>query len=171
MDETCFAESELYRKMQWRIHGLEQELEAHRSYKKSAGNQTLLAVEDIDLYPGEQLDFVLSVLEQIRERCPEESRSREIVDSILSVNRPVGKGKEILDELERLFKRGYPNTEADYRALNAIGFSYTPSRKHPKLRFHDRYTVVLPSTPSDSRRGALNCLSEISKCIAVRQKV
>lgn len=145
------------------------EIQKHRLSKTSGG--TLLNSENIDLYPGEQLDFVLSILKQVRNRCPEGSRPRDIIDSLLSKNKPVGCGQEILDELERIFRKGDPSGDKDISDLKAIGFKYTPSRKHPKLRFHEKYMFVLASTPSDKQRGALNKLKEINKCIAISQKV
>ena len=173
MDELDITEydSELVKQLKRKIISLESQLsiQQYRSERMKGGK--LLCAESIDFYCGEQHDFVLSVLEQVKVRCPEGSRPRDIIDSILSCNKPVGRGDEILSELNRIFRKGNPTAEADISALRALGFTFTPSKKHPKLRFHDRYMIVLPSTPGDSRRGALNSLTEISKCIAVSQKV
>ena len=154
-----------------RIHDLEAQLQIqqHRAQILKGGN--LLQSDDIDLYPGEQLDFILSLLRQIQPRCETGSRPYDIIQSILAKNEPIGTSKEILAELQRVFKQGYPSTEADIADLKRIGFTYTPSRKHPKLRFHDRYMFVLPSTPGDKRHGAKNSLSDISKCIATGFKL
>lgn len=154
-----------------RIHDLEAQLQIqqHRTQVLNGGN--LLRSEDIDLYPGEQLDFILSLLKQIQPRCEAGSRPYDIIQSILAKNEPIGMSDEILTELQRVFKKGYPTTEADIADLKKIGFTYTPSRKHPKLRFHDKYMFVLPSTPSDKRNEAKNSLSDISKCIAIGFKL
>lgn len=164
-------ESEQIKALKRRIIRLECQLEQQKSMNSSLKGGKLLNSESIDLYPGEQYDFILSILEQVKPRCPEGSRPRDVLDSLLSVNKPVGRGSEILAELNRIFRKGNPTMETDTAALKAIGFTYTPSRKHPKLRFYDRYMVTLPSSPGDSRRGALNSLSEINKCIAVGQKI
>ena len=164
-------DSEQIKQLRRRIISLESQLEVQKSMNGNLKGGKLISTEAIDLYPGEQYDFILSILEQARSRCPEGSRPRDILDSILSVNKPVGRGAEILTELNRIFKKGNPNMESDATALKALGFTYTPSRKHPKLRFYDQYMVVLPSSPSDSKRGGLNSLSEINKCIAVSQKI
>ena len=169
MDNT--SESEYVKQLRRRIISLESQLELQKQRSEIAKSGKLLAAEGIDLYEGEQLDFILSLLEQARPRCPEGSRSRDIIDSLLKVNKPVGKGEEILSELNRIFKKGNPTMESDIAALKAMGFTYTPSQKHPKLRFHDKYMVVLPSSPGDSRRGGMNGLAEISRCIAVSQKI
>ena len=51
-----------------------------------------------------------------------------------------------------------------------MGFTYTSGKKHPKLRFHEKYLFVLPGTSGDSPRGGLNSLKETDKCIAVGMK-
>lgn len=143
------------------------DIQKERSDRSKGGN--LLKSEAIDLYPGEQLDFVLSILQQVQKKCDPNSRPYDILASILSQNQPIGRGSEILDELEHIFKKGLP-TASDIETLKTMGFTYTQSRKHPKLRFHEKYVFVIPSTPSDCR-SAKNALAQINKCIAVSQKV
>lgn len=164
-------DSEEVKQLKRRIIKLEAQLSIQQHRNESLKGGKLLNAADVDLYDGEQHDFVLSILEQVKLRCPEGSRPRDIIDSILSCNEPIGRGEEILNELNRVFRKGNPTKESDISALRAMGFSFTPSRKHPKLRFHDKYMIVLPSSPGDSRRGALNGLAEINKCIAISQKV
>ena len=173
MDELNILEtdSEQIKYLKRKIIKLESQLSIQQYRNESMRGGNLLATEDIDCYQGEQLDFVLSILEQVKPRCPEGSRPRDIIESILNANKPVGRGEEILNEVNKIFKKGNPSMESDILKLKSMGFSYTPSRKHPKLRFHDKYLVVLPSSPGDSKRGALNGLAEINKCIAVSQKV
>lgn len=158
------------KELKQKINRLQAQLDIQQRRTESMSGGNLLNSAPIDLYPGEQHDFVLSILEQAREKCPPDSRPRDILDSILGMNTPVGHGEEILNELERIFSRGIPSTDSDISDLKAIGFSYTQSRKHPKLRFHDKYMFVIPNTPSDVR-SAKNMLSQISKCIAVSQKI
>jgi len=165
------TEKEEIKELKRKIQNLQNQLEIERGRNKTLSGGRLLKSEDIDLYPGEQLDFILSILEQAKTRCLEGSRPHDILDSILSVNTPVGRGTEILGVLGKIFRNGEPCREADISALRSMGFTYTPSRKHPKLRFHDKYMFVLPNTSSDKKRSGLNCLSEISKCIAVSQKI
>lgn len=161
--------AEEIKELKRQIMNLEAQLaiQTDRINRNCGGN--LLKSEAIDFYPGEQLDFVLSILKQAQKKCDPDSRSYDIIESILSQNQPVGRGEEILQELEKIFKKGMP-TSADQIKLNELGFTYTQSRKHPKLRFHERYMFVIPNTPSD-HRGCKNALSQINKCIAVSQKV
>lgn len=165
------SDNEQIKELKRQIISLQAQLDVERSRNDRLSGGQLLNSECIDFYPGEQLDFVLSILEQAKAKCDPDSRPYDILDSLLSVNKPVGRGEEILTELNRIFKKGEPRTEADISALKAIGFAYTQSRKHPKLRFHDKYMFVLPSTPGDSKRGARNSLSQINKCIAISQKI
>ena len=164
-ESVCGANAEI-KALRQRIHSLEAQLQIHRNRADTLRGGDLLRSEAIDLYPGEQLDFLLSLLRQIQPKCEEGSRPHDIIQSILSANRPVGASDEILGELKRIFRKGYPSTAADISDLQKIGFTYTPSRKHPKLRFHEKYMYVLPGTPGDRRCGAKNALSDISKCIA-----
>lgn len=165
------SDSEQVKELKRKIISLEAQLETQRYRISAINGGNLLNSEAIDYYPGEQHDFILSVLEQIRERCPENSRPRDIVDSILSVNSYVGRGKEILGEVTRIFKTGTPTSEADISALEALGFRYISSKKHPKLKYQDKYMFVISSTPSDNLRDGKNKLAEINKCIAIKQKI
>lgn len=165
------GDSEQVKTLKRQIIRLEAQLEIQKTQVAALKGGGLLKSEAIDYYPGEQLDFVLSVLQQVKARCPEGSRPYDIIESLLSLNKPVGRGQEILDELSRIFKNGMPETERDVAALKSIGFTYTQSRKHPKLRFQDKYMFVLPGTTGDKHQSAKNCLTEISKCLAMSQKV
>ena len=169
--EVYFQESDTseVKELKRQIMSLQAQLEiqTERSNRNRGGN--LLKSEAIDFYPGEQLDFILSVLRQAQKKCDPDSRPYDIIESILAQNQPIGRGDEILCELEKIFKKGMP-TATDLSKLNDLGFTYTQSRKHPKLRFHERYMFVLPSTSSDHRSGK-NALAQINTCIAVSQKV
>lgn len=167
--ETC--DNEQVKALKRQIISLEAQLEIQKEQASALKGGCLLKSEAIDYYPGEQLDFIISILQQVKERCPEGSRPYDIIESLLSLNKPVGRGQEILNELNRIFKKGMPSTESDITALKSIGFTYTQSRKHPKLRFQDKYMFVLPSTTSDKHRSSKNCLAEINKCLAISQKV
>jgi len=154
-----------------KILSLQAQLDIQRDRSNHLSGGSLIKTEAIDFYPGEQLDFVLSVLQQVQKKCAPDSRAYDIITSILSLNKPIGHGEEILLELNRIFKKGEPKTQADIADLRAIGFSYTQSRKHPKLRFHDKYMFVIPCTTSDSWRSSKNCLADISKCIPISMKI
>lgn len=164
-------DNENIKELKRQILSLKAQLEMKEEQLKYLSGGNLLKSEAIDYYPGEQLDFVLSILSQVKAKCAPDSRPYDIIDSLLSLNKPVGRAEEILTELNRIFKKGDPSTAADISDLKAIGFTYTQSKKHPKLRFHDKYMFILASTPSDNRHGAKNKLADINKCIAIKQKI
>jgi len=168
-DQVEIPEGEKALKKQ--IYDLQAQLEIERVRLEQSRGGSLLKCEPMDYYPGEQADFVLSVLAQAQMRCPDDSRAHDIISSILALNHPVGRGQEILDELKRIFKNGIPTSQADLSALQSLGFSYVTGGKHPKLKFHDKYLFTLPGTPGDNARGGKNMLSEISRCIAISQKI
>ena len=149
--------------MKWFITGIDME-------NKNV-QRILLCSQLEDYYPGEQLDFLLSVLSQIRDRCPKDSRAREIVESILASNEPIGEGKRILDGVEKVLRRGKIMDKRAVSSFETLGFSFVRGKKHAKLRFHGKYLYVLSCSPSDTCHGLNNVLSEISKCIAVKQKI
>ena len=162
--------AEEVKELKRQILSLQAQLDIERSRNACLAGGNLLVSEPIDYYPGEQLDFVLSILRQAQAKCAPDSRPYDIIESILSVNKTVGRGDEILNELNRIFKSGVPSNVEESRALQDLGFRYVSSKKHPKLRFQDKYQFVLPATASD-RRCSRICLSDISKCIAVSQKI
>ena len=164
-------DSQEVKELKRKIISLEAQLEMQKRRCANLTGGNLLQSQPIDYYPGEQLDFVLSILQQVQANCDPDSRRYDIIQSLLSCNKCVGRGQEILGELNRIFKKGEPNKESDVADLRAIGFTYTQSRKHPKLRFQDKYMFVLPSTTGDSRRSAKNALAEISKCMAMSLKI
>lgn len=164
------ANSDQVKELKRQIMNLQAQLEIERARNAGLAGGNLLASEPIDYYPGEQLDFILSILRQAQKKCAPDSRPYDIIESILSMNQPIGRGEEILDELNRVFKKGDIQKPECTKALQDIGFRYISSKKHPKLRFQDKYQFVLPATASDWR-SAKNALSEINKCIAVSQKI
>ena len=149
------------------IYNLKIQLEQQNERYSKLQNGNLLKVSPIDLYEGEQQDFVLTILEQVRKNQADDSRCAEIIDSILSQNKRIGTGDLIVKELERIIKHGDLSKESDKAALKKIGFRYVTSRKHPKLEFMSRYKFPISGTLSDHYRGSLNCYSNISKALAV----
>ena len=154
-----------------KVLNLEAQLEIQKNISNKLKGGTLLKTEQIDYYPGEQLDMVLSILEQAMEKCDPDSRPYDILKSILSNNCKIGQGQYILNEVSKIFRNGDPVKQSDISKLENLGFRYITSKKHPKLRYQDKYQFVLASTPSDAKHGALNKLADISKCLAMKIKI
>ena len=153
------------------VYILQLQLKQQKKQNLYGGNKTLLKCEDIDLYPGEQQDLLISLLEQARLKCSEGSRSRDIIESLLSQNEKVGHGEIILNEVKRIFRSGVPTKQSDILDLERLGFKYIQSRKHPKLIFHNKYKYVLPGTTGDSGRSGKNSYADVSKCVALSIKI
>ena len=153
------------------IYNLKMQLEIQNERYSQKTDRTLLKVSSIDLYEGEQQDFILTILEQVRRNQADDSRCAEILDSILSQNKKVGTGDKIAEELSRIIKHGDLSKDSDKAALNKIGFRYVTSKKHPKLEFMSRYKFPVAGTLSDHWRGSLNCYSNVSKALAVCIKI
>lgn len=166
-----FNSDEEIKELKRKIINLESQLEIERMISQNLKGGNLLQTEAIDYYPGEQLDFMLSLLEQAKTKCAEDSRPYDIICSILENNKPVGYAKNMVKELNKIFGKGDSFTERDVSAMERMGFRYTTSKKHPKLRFHEKYMFVVASTPGDTRRGNKNNLAEINKCIATEFKI
>ena len=149
------------------IYNLKMQLEIQNQRHLQNAEKGLLRVSSIDLYEGEQQDFILTILEQVRRNQSDDSRCAEILDSILSQNKKVGTGDKIAEELSRIIKHGDLSKESEKAALNKIGFRYLTSKKHPKLEFMSRYKFTVAGTLSDHWRGSLNCYSSVSKALAV----
>ena len=164
------SDSEEVKTLKRQIRSLKAKIEILEARTQNLSGGSLLESTVPDLYPGEQHDFLLSVLAQIKDRCPTDSRAYDIVTGLLEANTPVGRGHEILETVEKVFRNGNAINDSAKSDLASVGFSYTPSRKHPKLRF-DRYMFILPSTPSDNCRNNRNALTDIYKCLAIRQKI
>lgn len=153
------------------IYYLQYQLDILTQKKIQLQNSTLLCTGISDLYPGEQHDFLISVLEQLQKKCAENSRAKDIIDSLLQANTKVGTATQMLEKLKRIFKNEIPSKASEIAELEKMGFRYLSSKKHPKLVFHEKYRYVMPSTPSDSRHSGKNCFSIINKCIASSIKI
>lgn len=149
------------------IYNLKMQLELQNQRYSQKTEEGLLKVSAIDLYEGEQKDFILTILEQVRRNQADDSRCAEILDSILSQNKKVGTGDRIAEELTRIIKHGDLTKDSDKAALNKIGFRFVTSKKHPKLEFMSKYKFPVAGTLSDHWRGSLNCYSNVSKALAV----
>lgn len=162
---------ETYTHLKHEIHRLRSQVKYQEEMIRQLSGGQILNCEPIDLYPGEQHDLILSILEQARDKCQEGARARDILDSVLSKNEKIGVGDEILVKVKRVLRQGIPSKASDLSELSKLGFRYIQSKKHPKLVFYNRYTYYIAGTPGDSRRGNRNCYSELSKCIASSLKI
>lgn len=150
---------------------LQAQLDAANAIINSLSGNGVLNIVIEDLYSGEQKDFILSILEQVKIKCLPGSRPYEILDSILAANNKTGVGDKLAADVWDIIGKSSKIGEREISKLNDLGFKYVSSKRHPKLKFCDRYLFVLPSTPGDKRHGLKNLASEISSCIATSFKI
>lgn len=75
------------------ISSLQAQLEIQKYRTDTLRGGALLDSNAIDFYPGEQLDFLLSILEQIKDRCEPGSRPYDIICSPLGSQSACRKGQ------------------------------------------------------------------------------
>ncbi|MCD8286143.1 MAG: hypothetical protein LUD50_02825 [Clostridia bacterium] len=122
-----------------------------------------------ELYEGEQHDMVLSILRSYLPQCgTDESREKELLQSVLGANELVGRGLEIFSEVKRIFSSGEDLSAKDKADLKRIGFEVTGDNKHYKLVFMNspKYWYTLSKTSSDARSGR-NFASDIISQLTV----
>ena len=152
-------------------------LQANISYKDSlltnnSGN-SILKYNSQDYYPGECNDFLISVLQQIKDRFPEDSRAFEITRSLLESNSVVGDGEEILSLLEEVFAEGTTKVkDSDKIKLQKYNFQFPPKNGHQKMIvFGDRrYTFTISESPGDIR-DRKNMIARLKNIFAFKSKV
>lgn len=127
--------------------------------------------EEAELYSGEKVELLYSVLSQVIDKYPPESRAHLLIDALLSANPKTGECDRITKELGEIFGNGDRLTKAGKSRLKDLGFTVTEDGTHYKIIFHDpRYTFAVSKTPSDHREGK-NLISDICKAIDVSWKI
>lgn len=143
-----------------------------RTQRKSVGSGILNPIQD-EVYPGEQSEFIVNILRQIRDRLPKESRALEITDAILEQNKDcTDEGKERLKAIKKICNDASLAKPQNIKALQALGYDICQTGTHLKIKLKNnpKYSYTLSLTPSDGRSGK-NFFSEISRSLAVSTKV
>ena len=132
------------------------------SYKDKVGNPIISEGEEKDKYPGEQKDFVLSLIEKHMKSVPVFTRAHSICKSLLEANPAVGYRRSIIDTILNTFKNRNFLDDRAVNTLKDIGICCRRTNTHWKLTFDgdDRYFVSVSGTPSD-KRNFLNSASDL----------
>ena len=127
--------------------------------------------EEKELYPGERCDLLRSILSQVVEKYPENSRAEALIRSMLAANPRVGGCSKLIDTIREVFRNGEKLSNVDRKRLEGLGFTITEEGSHNKLVFLDpRYTFTASKTPSD-RRGGNNLISVLCGTLDVERKI
>lgn len=153
-------------------NNLQAQLEKARTQKNTANIQ--LCTDLQDFYNGEQYDFILSLLRQVKNHIGElnlkNRRQHEILNSFVENNEMVGEGERIMDDLKQIFKPGFKWNSVNIGKLKQLGFSIQDNG-HKKIIFHDdKYMYTVSGTPGDAR-GISNLYGEIERGISVSKKM
>lgn len=135
---------------------------------KQIENEPLLNRPDIlDLYNGEIFDCIFDNLKKAKENSDCESRTYQILESIIVKNKPnyVGDRKEKMDKILRIMHNRSKLSTKDIGDLKSIGLTFSGD-SHPKVRFPDApQMVTLNKTPSDKVHGISNSCNKMLKIL------
>lgn len=124
--------------------------------------------DEPDLYTGEQYDILLDVLtDALNKIIPNDTpspRRRDIINSILERNKPIGELNNKLEVVDQVFK--HPKlTKQDITELQKIGLCLTSDKNHYKFTFMNKpcYYTTVAKTASDTGHGNKNTANQIKK--------
>ena len=142
-------------------------LDTYRSSGSGAKTILITAGSEYDLYPGEQSDLILSILEKEMVALSEDTRPYTLLSSIILSNTRIGHQEKIIQGIENVFSSsGGICSDKQIRELKGIGFDVEKTGKHYKITFagDPRYMFTVSATPSD-HRTAENMISTITRTL------
>ena len=133
------------------------------SYKDKNGHPLIVKGEEPELYPGEQKDLIISLIEKYR-GCDELTRRYHVCDSLLKANKKVGTRDIMQENIFSALKDFTCMDKETTRLLEDANIKIISGRTHHKLTLNGdpRYRVSLSKTPSDVRTG-LNAITECNR--------
>lgn len=134
------------------------------SYKDKNGHPLIVKGEEDDIYPGEQRDFILSLIETAQQSDEQYARRNHICQSLLKANKKNGTREYMQDKIYLALKDFKFMDERTIRLLEESNIRLISGRTHHKMTLNGdpRYRVSISKTPSDCRTG-LNAISEINR--------
>lgn len=122
--------------------------------------------EENDLYDGESRDLILEILQREFSAAPENTRRKDILQSVLDSNEPIGVRESIKEKLRKSLRDYTTMAPSKRLMLESLGFEIGDSGAHYKLIFKGdpRYILVLSKTSSDHREGK-NFISHTNKML------
>lgn len=155
------------------IYCLQSQLDSQREQNLSVKSEVvpLLVGEENGLYKDEIKLLLISILSQVKDNYPKNSRAYAIIQSLLQVNPHNNACEKIVKTVRQVFSKGEKLGKQSIKLLEDVGFKFISDNSHKKMVFYDnRYTFTLYNTPSDFREGK-NMASDIIKIIDVEKKI
>lgn len=133
------------------------------SYKDKNGHPLIVKGEEKELYPGEQKDLILYLIEQYQGH-DQMTRRYHICNSLLKANAKVGTRDIMQDNIKSALKDFTFMDKETTRLLEEANIKIISGRTHHKLTLNGdpRYRVSLSKTPSDIRTGP-NAITECNR--------
>lgn len=141
------------------------------SYKQIKNSKSEIGINCSlkEFYPAEVSDFILNILEQLKNKFPPKMRVSEIMECILNENEKAGHGDELMKDVENALKE--KSYEATCRELEKCGFTRVSENKHVKVYYKDKkYMFTVDKTGSDHKADD-NLLSDIIKYLENNKKI
>ena len=135
------------------------------SYKKKIGIPIIVEGDEKDIYPGEQKDFILSLIKSLISNFDNYTRAYKICESILNGNKENGTRSRIKETITSTLKNYTGMSKDVISALNSVGIRVAEyDSSHCKVYFErdDRYIVSISHSPSDFKCG-LNAITDINR--------
>lgn len=135
------------------------------SYKDKVGIPLIVEGSEVDLYKGEQKDFVISLIQSVMQNFGKTTRTRAICESLLNANKPTGNREHVQQTITNVLRNYTGMTNSVISELNSIGLEVErDGSSHYAIRFKgdDRYRYNISATPSDLRCGP-NSIADINK--------
>lgn len=127
--------------------------------------KTMLKQPEIrELCQGEIRDFILELVEKELRNIPADlhCRRRELCETILAYNRPVGNRTAVKQKVLGILKQWDAKKE-HISSLESFGFNIVKGKTHYKMRWNNStYCTSLSSSASD-RRANLNSIQDATR--------
>lgn len=157
------------------LYEAELECDTYRARLKDGANENEAFYNtgaEKPLYSSEQYDLLHSILSQVQNKYPQNSRAYALISSMLKANPRIGECEAMLADVDRALSDGGKLNSSSKSLLKKHGFTVTEDAKHYKLIFHDsRYMFTTSKTPSEKCRGGKNLAGEIRRVLDVEKKL
>lgn len=130
---------------------------------KGSGVPVLKFGDEIDFYPGEIKDIILSALSEYLKNTGANTRRAHVIDDVIKANNYQHLSEKRRETIKNLLV-GYKSLSGVMKQeLADMGIKLTSDGNHNKLTYCDdnRYMVTMSKTSSDGARAGKNAASEI----------
>ncbi|MCM1558932.1 MAG: hypothetical protein NC123_05235 [Butyrivibrio sp.] len=155
------------------VYSLNVQLDAARAALSAASEDKCFYKmgKEPDIFRGERNDLLFSILTQVLNKYPQNSRPYVLIKTLIDANPKIGENEHAITAVRDIFSDGEKLTAAKKAKLKMLGFEIEEDGAHYKLIFHDqRYMFTVSKTPSDYRGGD-NLSSEICNMLGIERKI